>query len=916
MRRSQSPDGKSLKSRRSGHTSRESAPLLAKVLGGGEDDERSTLVEAPELPALPTGSRAARALGEWAFIHNKAKDALEKLRKWEWAFEKEQAYPPTAEDKAFSNTYSTYSSKYVKYVTQLRAMEQEEDDGAGVGVERAAPISISDDAAFDGSYGSTGYGGSSSVDSGGGGGGGGGGRRAAVSTEAASAATLEDGEPPDEFVAPVIAKSKEAETFLQQACSQALLFAALGEVEFETVIGAMFEVKANAGQLLIREGEEGDNFYVIQSGSYSVLFADPTAKPGPSLGPGDSFGELALLYNTPRNASVKCTQSGVLWGLDRHSFRNILMSKKQSADQAMLDFLRSISLFSSLTTEQLVRMASVVQRFHFQGGEYVVRQGDHADSIFLIMEGSVVCTRRGDSGRYPLHTGDVFGESALNEEIKEEERVRRADVIADGAVTVVQLMQGDFHKLLGSSLEAVTSKNSRRKIIGSVKFDGAALTALLSVADVDKLVEALVEETYEDGETIIEEGATGDTFYILRSGSASVSTKQRSEVATLGEGDFFGEMALLRAEPRSATISAIGRCKCLTLNRITFTRLLGPLQERLALDMDRRDLQTGSMKYTDLEPIKLIGVGSFSSIRLVLHRPTNTTYVLKRMFRAQIIAQNQISHVLSEAALLKRCAHPFLPRLAATYKDADHLYMLIDYVPGGELYTVLRTQNTFLEPVAAFYAAIVVLVFEYLHDRHIAYRDLKPENLLFDASGYLKLVDFGFAKEISTKTWTLCGTPEYLAPEIILNKGHDGAVDWWALGILIYEMLVGATPFAADGQDPMQIYKKILKGSLPERRGQKPLPPDSKQIVTGLLSCEPSERLGCQKLGTEEVKRANFFSKLNWHRLEKKLIQPPYVPEIADAFDVSNFDCEGLETPRYEHKATTGAATAHHFEDF
>ena len=174
MRRSQSPDGKSLKSRRSGHTSRESAPLLAKVLGGGEDDERSTLVEAPELPALPTGSRAARALGEWAFIHNKAKDALEKLRKWEWAFEKEQAYPPTAEDKAFSNTYSTYSSKYVKYVTQLRAMEQEEDDGAGVGVERAAPISISDDAAFDGSYGSTGYGGSSSVDSGGGGGGGGG----------------------------------------------------------------------------------------------------------------------------------------------------------------------------------------------------------------------------------------------------------------------------------------------------------------------------------------------------------------------------------------------------------------------------------------------------------------------------------------------------------------------------------------------------------------------------------------------------------------------------------------------------------------------------------------------------------------------------------------------------------------------
>jgi len=245
----------------------------------------------------------------------------------------------------------------------------------------------------------------------------------------------------------------------------------------------------------------------------------------------------------------------------------------------------------------------------------------------------------------------------------------------------------------------------------------------------------------------------------------------------------------------------------------------------------------------------------------------------------------------------------------------DTLYILTDYMPGGELFTVLRAQHRFLDPVAAFYAAIVTTIFEFLHDRKIVYRDLKPENLLFDAQGYLKMVDFGFSKEVLTKTWTLCGTPEYLAPEIILNKGHDVCADWWAVGILTYEMLVGTPPFT-DDHDPMQIYQKVLKGVIPEPKGQRPLSKDSRSLIDKLLVREPNERLGCMKLGTEEVKRHPFFSKLNWHRLEKRLIQPPYVPELADPFDTSCFETDGLATPRNEHKSLSHAGTTHLFEDF
>jgi len=274
-----------------------------------------------------------------------------------------------------------------------------------------------------------------------------------------------------------------------------------------------------------------------------------------------------------------------------------------------------------------------------------------------------------------------------------------------------------------------------------------------------------------------------------------------------------------------------------------------------------------------------------------------------------------VEHVLSERNVMSHCSHPFIARLAATYQDADSLYMLIELVQGGELFSLLRTQQVFQDPIVAFYAAIVVLVFEYLHDRNIIYRDLKPENLVLDQVGYLKVIDFGFAKELSSKTWTLCGTPEYLAPEIILNKGHDTRADWWALGVLIYEMLMGSAPFV-DDFDPMQIYQKIVKGVLPQAKGQRALKKDAKAVVEGLLQREPAERLGCMKLGVDEVKRTPFFSKINWQRLEKKLIQAPYIPNIAEPHDVSNFDGDFTEAPVNEHKDRNNASTLHLFESW
>ena len=390
--------------------------------------------------------------------------------------------------------------------------------------------------------------------------------------------------------------------------------------------------------------------------------------------------------------------------------------------------------------------------------------------------------------------------------------MRKADVVSDGATELIQLHASEFHKLLGSSLQEVTAANFNKKILCAVKFDGVMLKDLLSSSDLSKLLDALVEEEFKDGQPLVEEGASGDSFYIITHGGATVSTRSKGELASLGPGDYFGEMALVRAEPRSASVTAQGALKCLVLNRITFTRLLGPLQERLAQEMERRDDVRDAIKFSDLELRQTLGIGSFGQVRLVLHKPTQVAYALKALYKGQVIAQNQVAHVMSEKEIMRKCNHPFLLRMAASYQDADTLYMLLELVQGGELFTLLRAQRFFQEPVCAFYAATVVSAFEYLHDRSLCYRDLKPENLLIDAQGYLKVVDFGFAKEVKAKTYTLCGTPEYLAPEIILNKGHNQAADWWAVGILTYEMIMGSAPFVHE-TDPMQIYQQVLRGA-------------------------------------------------------------------------------------------------------
>ena len=317
----------------------------------------------------------------------------------------------------------------------------------------------------------------------------------------------------------------------------------------------------------------------------------------------------------------------------------------------------------------------------------------------------------------------------------------------------------------------------------------------------------------------------------------------------------------------------------------------------------------GKAKLEDWEVVETLGTGTFGRVLLVRQRPhyRSTSYhpifphlyqtpdpkspspgsmkasdgqlphfAMKVLRKSEIVRLKQVEHINSERNILERVRHPFVVELYATYQDNINVYMLLSYIPGGELFSHLRRAGRFSADVTRFYLASIVLAIEYLHAKDTIYRDLKPENLLLDRVGYLRIADFGFAKVVEDRTFTLCGTPEYLAPEIVLSQGHGKAVDWWALGILAFEMLAGYPPFFDD--HPLGIYEKILRNEIAFPAH---IDPYAKDLIRGLLTADRSKRLGNLRGGAKDVMSHSWFAGVDWASLERKEIGAPIVPRVA-----------------------------------
>ncbi|XP_016922117.1 cGMP-dependent protein kinase, isozyme 2 forms cD4/T1/T3A/T3B isoform X1 [Apis cerana] len=539
--------------------------------------------------------------------------------------------------------------------------------------------------------------------------------------------------------------------------------------QIREIVDCMYPVTFSAGSTIIREGDVGSIVYVMEEGKVEV---SRDGKYLSTLAPGKVLGELAILYNCKRTATITAATDCQLWAIDRQCFQTIMMRTGLSRQAEYTDFLKSVPIFKNLPEETLIKISDVLEETFYNNGDYIIRQGARGDTFFIISRGQVRVT------------------------------IKQPD------------------------------------------------------------------------------------------------TPEEKYIRTLSKGDFFGEKALQGDDLRTANIIADDPegVSCLVIDRETFNQLISSLDEirtrykdelveRRRLNEEFRDL-----RLQDLRPLATLGVGGFGRVELVqIAGDSSRSFALKQMKKAQIVETRQQQHIMSEKRIMGEADCDFVVKLFKTFKDRKYLYMLMEACLGGELWTVLRDKGHFDDGTTRFYTACVVEAFDYLHSRNIIYRDLKPENLLLDSQGYVKLVDFGFAKRLDhgRKTWTFCGTPEYVAPEVILNKGHDISADYWSLGVLMFELLTGTPPFT--GGDPMKTYNIILKG-IDAIEFPRSITRNATALIKKLCRDNPAERLGYQKGGISEIQKHKWFDGFNWEGLRARTLEPPIMPRVQNATDTTNFD--------------------------
>ncbi|XP_071387319.1 serine/threonine-protein kinase N1b isoform X3 [Centroberyx affinis] len=328
----------------------------------------------------------------------------------------------------------------------------------------------------------------------------------------------------------------------------------------------------------------------------------------------------------------------------------------------------------------------------------------------------------------------------------------------------------------------------------------------------------------------------------------------------------------------------------------------------------------GPLCLQDFKLIAVLGRGHFGKVLLSDYKRTGSLYAIKALKKGDIVARDEVESLMCEKRIFETVNgshHPFLVNLFACFQTPEHVCFVMEYTAGGDLMMHIHA-DVFTEPRAVFYSACVVLGLQFLHDHKIVYRDLKLDNLLLDTEGFVKIADFGLCKEgmgYGDRTSTFCGTPEFLAPEVLTDTSYTRAVDWWGLGVLIYEMLVGESPFPGDDEE--EVFDSIVND---EVRYPRFLSTEAIGIMRRLLRRNPERRLGSGEKDAEDVKKQPFFRGMEWEALLQRKILPPFVPSIGDKEDVSNFDEEftaeppALTPPR--ERRTLSRKEQDYFKDF
>lgn len=668
-------------------------------------------------------------------------------------------------------------------------------------------------------------------------------------------------------------KTVEDYKFLKKSLKNNFLFTHLNKTEFEKIFENMFSAKIKKNDYIFKQKEKADCFFIIKSGEFCVEINN---KPKKKLKKGQTFGELALLYNAPRSASIKALKSSEVYGIERKIFKKILQEINSKEKSQKLTIINNLKIFENLTENQKEILVRNMTSLFYKKKERIITKGEKANSFFVIKKGLISCF---DENRFirDLKEGDSFGEQALYKN-----GVRELSVEAREDTELLGISREKLCGIFGSGLGMILVKNLQNWSIENDK-DFRKLTKLQIFKWIDNTV--IMNKRDQDFFVYAKKGQPFLKLFIILEGEFVYGDK------VFKKGSIFGKGFLIpfQENPVFEEDLILKNAEYSFISLSDFYKILGSHDLNYIFESNKlifKDLEKMN-NYSDEKEIKLedliyletIGKGQFGDVFLVSNKKTKKIYALKTTSKTLIKQKNLQNHIKNEKKVLTSINFPLITKLHKTFQDSHAIYFLLKFILGIDMFDYIRELDLLTNKESKYYIGSILSALHHLHSKDIIYRDLKPENIMINTKGILNLIDFGASKMMSktrNRTFSIIGTPHYMAPEFLKGKGYTYLVDLWALGVCMFEFQCGYLPFGENEEDPFEIYKCVLGQNyeFPYYFLDKEFM-EARDLINIFLSRTPERRLNGSYEG---LKSHKFFEDLDWDNLVVGKLEPPCFP--------------------------------------
>ena len=662
------------------------------------------------------------------------------------------------------------------------------------------------------------------------------------------------------------------------------LFSMLENNKLKAISSKMINCVFKGGEIIVNKNDIGDSIYIIKSGEVQCLDTDHDnnnkIKKIRHLKPKDYFGEGSLLFDIKRTVNIKvlepfmeCYQISkynleVILGPD---FKEIIISsicRNAFAKSQYMNYFLNPIYFKSMMDNCKMK--------DYEDKEIVIPCDNINTKIFIILMGNLI---EENTDLIVAKRGELYGDSLIKNA-----KISPRNIIASFYLKVVEFDVVDIASKIGINIQNKKNLYKIFKIFEDV--DNLRKISLFKESSSHKLVNIVLLmkiKNFIENDIIFKEGEIGDKFYMIISGRVKVYEKNKY-MRELGPGSCFGEVALLQHRPRTGTIIAACDCKICYLTKHDFTTLVD--DNMINYLRDKMDLEEGyNIVLDDLYFVKKLGHGKFGNVSLVHNK--KHFFAMKAVSRKAAEKQKiLIKYFIQERNILLKLDNQFIMKLLKTFKSENNIFFLLEYIKGRGMDKYLKNRSQIKnlnEKETIFYTANILLALDYLNSRQICHRDLKPDNIIIDEKGYLKLIDFGTSIVIDKNyTTTVTGTPHYMAPEILLGQGYGFSCDYWSLGIIAYQTYYGDYPFGRNAKDPIDVYKEVIKKEVIYNGGVNKII----QLIGGLLTKNEVHRI----CSLEKAKTYEAFKNFDWEDLKEFKISPQYIPKkvILKSFEEYN----------------------------